>query len=337
MIRHALATITLLVCFAFPATAQEHVRVGTIRQPSNGALFLADSRGYFRAEGLDVEMKAFSSPVAVVEAVAGGTVDFGLADFSAEAFNLAAAGAIKAVAAQAREKRTIEGNDLIASVGAYEGGVRKPENLRGRSVAITNLGSVYHYQAALAARAGGFDLAAVKIKPLQTYEAVAQAVADGRVDAAILPVQYARQLMMAGLGRLMTWCSEFDEQQLGALFVATKMAGSRHAAADKFVHAYLRGAADYAAALARYDRFQKPVSDVKSHAAAAIIARYVYPGISLRGAAAAVELGALYMDPQARLDVADIDRQLSWFKSQKLVKSSVDAQSIVDLSFSESH
>ncbi len=336
MIRRPLAIISLLSCLVLPALAEEHVTVGTVRQPSNGALFLADSRGYFRTEGLDVEMKAFSTPVAVVQAVAGGALDFGLADLSAEAFDLAGAGAIKLVAAQAREKRAIEGNDLVVSLGAYEGGVHKPEDLRGRSIAITALGSVYHYQVAEIARAERFPLTELKIKPLGTYKAVAQAVANGQVDAGILPVQYARQLMMAGLGRLMTWCSEFGEGQLGALFVQTKTMQSRRSTVDKFVRAYRRGAADYADALARYDRFDKPISDPKSRAAAITIARYVYPGRPMNGAAPAVELGALYVDPQARLDVADLERQLSWFKSQNLVKSSIDAQNIIDLSFAAS-
>ncbi|HET7847924.1 MAG TPA: ABC transporter substrate-binding protein [Pseudolabrys sp.] len=337
MIRRPLAIISAALFFTFPAVAQEHITVGTVREPSNGALFLADSRGYFRTEGLDIEMKAFPTPVAVVQAVAAGTLDFGLADLSAEAFALAGAGAIKLVAAQAREKRAIEGNDLVVSVGAYEGGVHKPGDLRGRSIAITALGSIYHYQVAQIARADRFAITEFRIKPLESYKAVAQAVANGQVDAAILPVQYARQLMMAGLGRLMTWCSEFGEPQLGALFVQTKTMQARRAAAGKFVRAYRRGAADYAEALARYDRFNKPISDLKSRAAAMTIARYVYPGLPMNGAAPAVELGALYVDPQARLDVADLERELSWFKSQKLVKSSVDAQNIVDLSFTESN
>ncbi|HEU4660584.1 MAG TPA: ABC transporter substrate-binding protein [Pseudolabrys sp.] len=336
MITRALAIISVVVCVAWPAAAQEHVTVGTLRQPNNGALFLADGRGYFKAEGLDVELRAFSTPVAVVEAVAGGAIDFGLAEFSAEAFNLAGAGAIKLVAAQAREQRGIEGNDLVVSVGAYEGGMRKPENLSGRSIAITALGSIYHYQAAEIARAEQFDFATLNIKPMQTYKSIAQAVANGQVDAGILPAQYARQLMMAGLGRLMTWCSEFGEQQLGALFVTAKMVRLHRATAAKFIRAYRRGVHDYAEALARYDRYGKLIYDAKSHAAASVIARYIYPGLSLAGSIAAVELGASYIDPQARLDTADLERQLSWFKSQNLVKKSVDVQSIVDPSFTQS-
>ncbi len=51
-------------------------------------------------------MTAYPAAQAVVEALAGGATDFGVAAFSGAAFNLAGTRApIKAIAAQVREKR----------------------------------------------------------------------------------------------------------------------------------------------------------------------------------------------------------------------------------------
>src|SRR5262249_31140656 len=63
--------------------------------------------------------------------------------------------------------------------------------------------------------------------------------------------------------------------------------------------------------LAAQGRNSKRTADIKSHEAATTIARYVYPD---RGtsAAIAVEASAYFIDPQAQLDVADIDRQIAW-------------------------
>ena len=110
------------------------------------------------------------------------------------------------------------------------------------------------------------------------------------------------------------------------------LAETRRAVVEKFVQAYRRGAADYAAALLRTDRSSKRISDIKSKEAATTIARYVYPD---RGTdtAAAVELGAYYIDPQARLDVADVARQIAWHKSQGLIDKAVEARTVVDASF----
>jgi NitT/TauT family transport system substrate-binding protein len=98
------------------------------------------------------------------------------------------------------------------------------------------------------------------------------------------------------------------------------------------VRAYRRGADDYAAALLRKDRNSKRTSDTKSHEAATTIARYVYPNRG-ESAAATVEASAYFIEPQARLDVADIERQIAWYKSQGLVDKSVNAREGVDLGF----
>ena len=110
--------------------------VGTLRQASSGALFIAAAQGYFKAEGLDVEMTAYPSAQPMLEALSLGATDFGLTEFTATAFNLAGKGAIKAIAAQVREKRDYEGNEVIASNAAYSKGLRKLEDLADKSVAI---------------------------------------------------------------------------------------------------------------------------------------------------------------------------------------------------------
>ena len=59
------------------------------------------------------------------------------------------------------------------------------------------------------------------------------------------------------------------------------------------------------------------MTDAKADAAAGLIAAYVFPGRS--SGAAAVEAGAYFIDPRARIDIADIARQIAWHKAQGLV------------------
>jgi NitT/TauT family transport system substrate-binding protein len=318
------------LCLA--ANAQERVVVGTQRLTENGALFLAAAQGYFREEGIDLAMTAYESDQAVAETLASGATDFGLGRFTAAAFDAAGKGLIKAVAAQAREKRDYEGNQLIASSVGFQKGLRKFDNLAGKTIGIDALGSTAHFQLEQIARVKHVDPARITVKALGTLDAIARAVGTDKVDAAIMPALYARELLIANQARFLGWCSELDEQQLGALFVSKKMLETRRAAVEKFVKAYRRGVADYAAALLRKDRSSKRISDIKSKETATTIARYVYPD---RGtdAAAAVELGAYYIDPQALLDVADIARQIAWYKSRGLIDRTVDAHNIVDPTF----
>ena len=333
MIRPALAFFAL-VALTVSASAQERVTVGTMRLTANGALFLAAAQGYFKAEGLDLEMTAYKSEKDVADAVASGATDFGLGAFTPAAFIYASRGYMKAVAAQVREKADHEGNGLVVSNAGYARGMRKFEDLAKKSVAITQIGSAYHYQLSQLARIKKFDFGTMTLKAMQTLDAVAQAVGTGQADAAILPSQYARELLLAGQAKLIGWYSEVDEQQLGALFVSAKTAEKRRETVAKFLRAYRRGAADYAAALMRRDHYGKRISNARTREVATMIARYAFSGKPLGTATQTVEASAYYIDPQARLDAADVERQVEWFKAQGLLDKSVDARAIVDASFS---
>ena len=331
MILRAAAFLVLIVNLIAPAAAQERVVVATQRSAANGPLFIAAVRGYFKAEGLELQMGAYNGARDVVEAVASGRADLGLTEFTPTAFNLAGQGAIRIVAAQAREKADYEGAELVASNAAYAGGLRKFENLAGKTVAIETLGTVPHYQLAEIARVKAFDFATVEVKPFYSNKDIVKLLADGLVDAAVLPSQDVRDLLGSNQAHLIGWLSEIAEPQTGALFAAVAAIKSKRAAVEKFVRAYRHGVADYAQALLRHDRFAKRVSDAASREAAAVIARYVDPDHS--DAAAAIEASAPFVDPKARIDTADIERQLAWYKAQGFVEKSVEANDVVDLTF----
>ena len=333
MIRRLLTALFFLAAAVVPAAANERITVATTRDVQNGALFLAALRGYFTAAGIDLAMQAYPSPKAVVEALAAGSADLAVTSFTATAFNLVGAGRIKIIGAQVREKTDHEGDVVVAANGAFRAGLRRFEDLANRSIAITSLGSVYNYQLGRIAELKKFKFNSMIVKPMGTPAAVAAAVNDNQVDGAILPSRYGRSLLASGQAQIVGWYSELDEQQLGALFASPKTLTSRAKALAKFMVAYRRGAADYSAVMSHYGLGGKLVSNVKSRKAAAEIARYVYPGTPQGAAITAVEGGAYYMDPKARLDPADLARQFNWFKAQGLVNAGADLKKGLDLSY----
>jgi NitT/TauT family transport system substrate-binding protein len=331
MIRRALTILIVIAGFSNLAAAQERVTVAAMRDGANGALFLAAARGYFKAEGLDLEMIAYSSESDVAVALAAGAADLGIAKFTVEAFTYAGRGNIRVIAAQTREKADYDGSELVASNAAYDRGLRKPEQLAGRSAAISALGSISHYQLSRIAATKGFDFASITLKPQGSVDAVARAIANGDADAAVLPGDSARALLASGQAKLIAWMSQMDELQLGALFASSRSIQNRRAIFEKFLRGYRRGTAAYYEALMRHDRFGKRRSNAASAEAAAQIARYVYPGKATGGAM--IEADAYYIDPQARLDAADIERQVRWYQAQGLVDKEFRPADVMDLSF----
>jgi len=54
-------------------------------------------------------------------------------------------------------------------------------------------------------------------------------------------------------------------------------------------------------------------------------------------APATVLAGANFIDPEGRLLVSDIYRQVAWYQAQGMVDKSVSAKTVLDLSFIKGH
>lgn len=336
--RRGILAATLALAVLSPAAAQEKLNVGALRFVSNGGLFVAAEKNYFKAEGLDVDLRFFDAAQPIAVAVVSGDIDLGATAFTAGLYNLAGKGGLKVIAAQAREKKGYEGNAVLVSNAAWEKGFRKLEDFPGKSLGITQVGSSFHYQIGQIARAKGFDLKSVSLKPLQSLGNMSAALKGGTVDAIIIAPHIARALIAAGDAKLIGWYSDVDEYQFGALFASPKAVEARRDTVQKFVRAYQKGAAEFADAMLTLDpsgtrSFEKAKADPVGMA----VAKYVYPSDQPAAAIGKVMAASYYIDSQARLDVGDIYNQVAWLKSQGLVDSAVDPKTFLDLSFVQGH
>ncbi|MCZ7658206.1 MAG: ABC transporter substrate-binding protein [Xanthobacteraceae bacterium] len=337
-IRSILAGVAALACLSGGALAQETVVAGALRFVSNGALFVAIEKGFFKEEGLEVELRFFQAAQPIAVAVVSGDVDVGMTAFTGGFYNLAGKGGLKVIAAQAREKKGYEGNAVLVSKAAFAKGFRKIEDFPGHSLGITQVGSSFHYQIGQLARIKGFDLKRVELKPLQSLPAMAAALKTNQVDALIIAPHIAKGLAAAGDAHLIGWYSDFDEYQFGALFTSPKMIEARRATLEKFVRAYQKGAGEFASAMLRLDGAGKRVFDpAAADPIAGMIAKYVYPSDPPAEGTRKVKGATFYVDAQARLDVGDIHGQVAWYKSQGMVDAAVDPKAFIDLGFVKGH
>jgi NitT/TauT family transport system substrate-binding protein len=330
----AMALGALLWLGLAPAAAQEKLNVGALRFVSNGGLFVAVERGYFKAAGLDVDLKFFDAAQPIAVATVSGDIDLGATAFTAGLYNLAGKGGLKVIAGQAREKVGYEGNAILVSNAAWEKGFRTLEDFPGKSLGITQVGSSFHYQIGQIARAKGFDIKQVSLKPLQSLANMAAALKGGTVDAVIIAPHLARPLVAAGDAKMLGWYSSVDEYQFGALFASPKAIATRRGAVEKFVRAYQQGTAEFYGAILAIDPGGARTSNVdKATPVGLAVAKYVYPSAQGRAAVEQVMTSAYFVDPQAELDVEDIHKQVAWLKAQGLVDAAVDPKSFIDLSF----
>jgi NitT/TauT family transport system substrate-binding protein len=338
--RDASAGLALVAASALAprvARAAEKVSVGVLRYVSSGPLFLAMDRGYFRDQGIDVEPRYFEAAQPIAVAVVSGDIDYGLTAFTGGFYNLAGHGELKIIGAQSKEAKGYEGNAILVSNAAWDKGFQHVSDFPGKSLGISQIGSSFHYQIGQLARVVGFDLKSVSLRALQSLPNMVAALKGNQVDAIIIAPHIARPLVAAGDAHLLGWYSDYDEYQFGGLFTATKTTSSKKERTQKFVAAYQKGCGDYADAFMNKDAQGKRLFDASSDAAAKIIAKYVYPSDPEDKAIALVKESAFPADRLARVDVADINKQVDWMKAQNLVDASVDPRETMDLSFLNLH
>jgi NitT/TauT family transport system substrate-binding protein len=295
-------------------------RVGVLRLSSSAPVFIAQDKGYFRDAGLDVDLKFFDAAQPIAVATASGDVDFGVTAFTAGLYNLAGKGTLKVIGGMSREKAGFPLIGYFASNNAYAAGLKTPKDLAGKRIAVTQVGSSFHYSLGLLADKYGFKLGDVKVLPMQSLSNAAAALKGETVDAALLPVSTARKLMDDNGAKLLGWVGDETPWQLGAVFASPKALANK-ALVTKLLTALERADREYHdVILAGVTDGEAPIND-KTRPLLEIIAKYTNLPVEQ------VVGNCAYIDPDGKLDVKNVENQISWLQQQGFVDKgfSVDA------------
>jgi NitT/TauT family transport system substrate-binding protein len=323
--------VALTVLASAAAEAQTKVTVGALRLTSSGPVFIALDKGYFREQGLEVELKLFTAAAQPPLAVVSGDVDFAITGLTASFYNLAAKGGVKIIGAQSREE---PGFNLVAYMvtnDAYAKGFHSLKDFAGKSVATTTTGSTFHYSLGKLAQKYGFDVNTVVLRQLNALPAMSAAFKGGQVDATLIPVNGARQLEKEGAGKILGWVGDETPWQLGALFTSPKNIAERRPTVEAFVRAYQKGATAYHKAFNTRDASGKIVSGEGFDDMMRIMAA------TMQQPAELLEVGLPYVDPMGRLLVDDIYNQLAFWQGVNLVDKGAHAKDMLDLTFVQGH
>ena len=329
--RWAILLLAAVLGLAAPAHAAEKVRVGLLKFSTNGPTFIALDKGYFAAEGLDVSLVYFDAAQPIAVAAVSGDIDIGVTGVAAGFYNLAGKGALAIIAAQSREEPGYPNNGILVSNHAWDAGLRSYKDLGGHSVAVTTVGSPTHYAIAILAEKVGVPLDSIRIVPMQTNSNQVSALAGGQVDVGVIPVTLALPLIERKEAHLLGWAGDVAPWQLGGIFVKKSMIAAHRPLLEAYLRAYRRAAHEY------YDAFLvkgpdgKPRQGPGAPALLDILAKY------LGQKPEQIKNGIAFVDPDGRLLVKDIDRQIAWYQAHGMVDKSVDPAAILDLSFVEGH
>ncbi len=317
-----LAALLLALLAAPPAPAANTIKIGTVKVPASGAIYIAQEKGYFAAEGIPAELVYFDSGQPIAVATTSGAIDFGATAISAGFYSLAGQGDLRIIAAAAEDVPHFESQAFLVSTAAYDAGFTSLKDFPGHSFALSQIGSSAQYALGLVADKYGFAVSSVRILPLQSISNAVNAVAGGRADITLNSVTTELPAVRDGKGRILAYLGDEHSYQFGIVFTSTKTADARADLVARFLRAYREGARDY------HDAFAGPngerVDGPTAPAILAILGKYIsLPPDQLAKAVS-------YIDADARLDAADVAHQVAWFKAQNLLKGDVDTKALID-------
>lgn len=324
-----LAAASLLAMMAMGTARAEDAlkaRIGVLRLSSSAPVFIAQDKGYFREAGLDIELKFFDAAQPIAVATTSGDVDFGITAFTAGLYNLAGKGVLKVIGGMSREKAGYPLIGYFASNSAYASGLKTPKDLAGKRIAMTQVGSSFHYSLGLLADKYGFKLAEVKIVPLQSLSNAAAALKGETVDAALLPISTARKLMDDGGAKFLGWVGDETPWQLGAVFASPKTLTNK-LLVTKLLGALAKADREYHDVILASMKDGVALINDKTKPLLEIIAKYTNLPVEQ------VVGNCAYIDPDGKLDVKNVDNQIKWLQEQGFADKGFDADAIIAKDF----
>ena len=327
----ALAASTMLA--SGTAYAADAIKVGLLSLTSHSPSIIAEAKGYFADQDLEVEFVTFQAAQPMAVAIASQDVDFGVTAISGGLISLAEKGVIKIIGGALQETPDVEGQKILVSKAAHDAGVTSPAMLKGRSFGITTTGSSFHYMAHKIADKEGFARSEIALKPLQKVPAVIASLKSGQIDAWSIVPNIANALTkgpeVVEIGKIADY---IDSYQVTTVFTSTANTTDKPDLVKRFLAGYSKGVDDYNAALV-----DKTMSEDDTAAIVAMVHKYVYSDQPIEKADPRIRAGAMRINANARMNMASIEDQLEWFKSEKLVPEDSSMENLVDTSFVETY
>lgn len=219
------------------------VRVGYIPVTIYAPLYVADARGYFAEEGIDIELMPVQGGSDNVVQLAAGNFDVAGGGIGAGMWNAADRGIEFEIVAPLHSERPPLTTPLVVSKARYDSGeITTVADLAGKTVSTNAKGAATEYWLWRALQQGGLSFDDVTVTGVGFTE-VAAALESGTLDAGMLGEPLVTLAEDKGLVQVLS--DDFlDDVTVTVLYYNKEWAAANPELAAGFARAYLRGARD---------------------------------------------------------------------------------------------
>src|SRR5215471_18929747 len=292
LIGAALAGV-LAANFTIAARAADKVAVGTGGSASDAPFYIAYDKGFFKDEGLDVDLIVLDSGAKVIAPLGTGELDVGSGALSVGFWN------------------------------ALVRGIKFLKDLKGMRMGFAAQGVTSLSLLNEAAKYAGIKFEDITPVYLSFPQQIA-ALQNKALDGTLLIEPQATVAVNAGYGvRFMDTNEFYPYQQISVIFFSDKFATERKEVAEKFMRAWLRGVRSYNDAIK-----DGKIAGAGADEVVAIMAKSfnMNPGL-IR------EMYSQAVDVTGAVNAAGVQKDLDFFLQRGWVTGQIKASDVIDMSF----
>ena len=311
--------------FTISARAADKVAVGTGGSASDAPFYIAYDKGFFKEEGLDVDLIVLDSGAKVIAPLGTGELDVGSGALSVGFWNALVRGIKFRIVADRGHAQpgylyqtVFMRKDLVDS-----GQFKSLKDLKGLRMGFAAQGVTSLSLLNEAAKYAGIKFEDITPVYLSFPQQIA-ALQNKALDGTLLIEPQATVAVNAGYGvRFMDTNEFYPYQQISVIFFSDKFATQRKDVAEKFMRAWLRGVRSY----------NDAIKDGKIVGADEIVATmaksFNMNPVLVR------EMYSQAVDVTGAVNAAGVQKDLDFFLAQGWVTGQIKASDVIDMSFAQ--
>lgn len=315
------AVLALALLFAVPSVAAaQKIKVGHVNLLSDAGIYIAMEKGYFREQGLEMEMIAFPSSAQMMAPLSRGQLDIATGGVSAQLFT--AVGRELPVVVTA-DKGSVQPNHGFTAIVVRKdlvdsGAVKSLRDVKGRKVAFNAPGSINLYQWQIALNTVGLSLDDVETAAL-SFPSMVTALETKAIDAANIVEPLASAAVAKGAGvKLFPLDRANKPHQVGVIFYQKDFVAKHPEVGRRWMIAYIKALRLYNEALVEGgSKREQVISILMMHTM--VKTRATYDAMAWPG-----------LDPNGTVMVDSLREIQEFFLARGTIKSRVRIEEIVD-------
>jgi len=301
-----------------PLDPRVALTMGAVGALSDAGIFIAMEKGFFRDEGLDVELVSFKAGPQIIPSLATGQTQVSGTTVSPSLFNALSRGiAMKIVADKGQVSKGF-GWAAIAVRSDLADGVKDFRDLKGRKIGLPSKAVSLYTQLGKALESGGLSVSDVDLVEIGFPDMVA-AFANKAIEAAMLIEPFIALVVERKVA--VRWKGVEDyypfKAQNGVIVYAEQFATQQPEAAERWMIAYLRGVRAYRDAVVRGADRDAIYAILAKHTQ--VKDRALYPKMQPTDLAA-----------DGRVEVRSLEWDQDWFLRLGMQRERADLSKVID-------